>query len=556
MHMGLAEEIKTFLKGEVQGDPETLHRYGTDASVFRIKPELVVFPRDVRDIQNLVNFVRERKPSHSSLSLTARCAGSDMTGGPLNDSIILDVTRHINRVLRINHKTAVVQPGVFYRDFEKQALKHRAFFPSYPASKMLAAMGGIVANNSGGEKTLRYGKTERYVKEVSAILQDGNEYTFRELQHAELQYKLKLSTFEGQVYREIYKLIDDNYDLIMAARPHVSKNSTGYLLWNVWDKDKGTFNLANLFVGSQGTLGIMTKMQIALVPVERYSRMMVMYLRNVDKLAHIVNALLPFEPTSLESYDDKTLKLALRYAPQLARLISKEHNVLSFGMKLLPDFWIMARHGFPRLVIMAEFTGDRLSVINEKIRTASDALSFFHIPVHIPSDKDEAQKYWTIRRQSFNLLRNKIRSKQTVPFIDDIVVAPKILPEFLPQLNKILSHYEKLIFTVAGHVGDGNFHIIPLMDMTDRSQRHLIPVISEKVYNLVLRYGGSLSGEHNDGLIRGPYLKQMYGQKMFLLFKKVKRIFDPRTIFNPHKKTDAHLEFSLHYLKKDNEHNV
>lgn len=554
--MALVEELKSLIKGEVVNDPATLHLYGTDASAFRITPQAVVFPLDIGDIKKLVKYVYENTRSSLPLSLTVRSAGTDMTGGPLNDSIIIDIARHLNRIKRINRDSAVIEPGVMYRDFEKQALQHKLFFPSYPASKMLASIGGIVANNSGGEKTLRYGKTERYVQEVKAILQDGNEYTFKELNHEQLSYKLKLRTFEGEVYRGIHRLIVRHYAAIRKAEPHVSKNSTGYLLWKVWDKQRDMFDLSKLFVGSQGTLGIITQATLNLVPVEKHSKMMVIYLRSLDTLADIVNAILPYGPTSLESYDDKTLKLALKFAPQLARLIGKDQNLFTFAMQLLPDFFIMLRRGFPRLVIMAEFTGNHLAQVNEKLQQAKEALTPFNLPIHIPKDDEESQKYWTIRRQSFNLLRNNIKSKQTVPFIDDIIVNPQLMPEFLPQLNKILSHYPKLIFTIAGHVGDGNFHIIPLMDMTDRTQRHLIPVISKQVYNLVLKYGGSLSAEHNDGLIRGPYLRQMYGDQIYLLFREVKRIFDPHNIFNPHKKTDANLEFSMHYIKKDNEHSV
>lgn len=553
--MALPDELRPLIKGEVLSDPQLLHTYSTDASAFRITPEVVVFPLDTADIKVLVNYVRANTRSSRPLSLTVRCAGTDMTGGPLNDSIIIDSAR-LNRIIHIGRDGATFQPGVLYRNFEKEALRHNLFFPSYPASKMLASLGGIVANNSGGEKTLRYGKTEDYVEEVAVILQDGNEYTFKKLNKEHLTYKLKLKTFEGEVYRKIHRLVTRHDEDIQNARPRVSKNSTGYLLWKVWDKIHDTFDLSKLFVGSQGTLGIITQAKLRLVPVEPYSRMLVMYLHDIKKLADIVNTILPFAPTSLESYDDNTLKLALKFAPQLARLISKNQNIFTFIMQLLPDFWMMIKHGFPRLVIMAEFTGERLVDVNEKVRQTQKALEYFNVPIHIPHDKEETQKYWIIRRQSFNLLRNKIKSKQTVPFIDDIIIEPQKMPEFLPELNAILSHYPSLTFTIAGHVGDGNFHIIPLMDMTDRAQRHLIPVISKQVYNLVHRYKGSLSAEHNDGLIRGPYLKQMYGQQMYLLFREVKHIFDPHNIFNPHKKTDADFEFSMHYLKKDNQHSV
>ncbi|MDA2918131.1 hypothetical protein MYX76_01320 [Desulfobacterota bacterium AH_259_B03_O07] len=153
-------------------------------------------------------------------------------------------------------------------------------------------------------------------------------------------------------------------------------------------------------------------------------------------------------------------------------------------------------------------------------------------------------------------MRKKVKGRQTVPFIDDFIVKPEVMPEFLKRLENIFEQYPDLSFPIAGHPGDGNFHVIPLMDMTDENQRKKIPESTQKVFNLVLEYKASLSAEHNDGLIRGAYLKQMYGEKVFDLFCQVKEIFDPQRIFNPHKKTDANLDYSMRFIKKDNQHTV
>jgi FAD/FMN-containing dehydrogenase len=556
--MSLPQEIKTLIKGELEASPEILRRYSADASAFRIMPEVVVFPKDKSDIKSLVDFAKSRQLSlQRSISLTVRSAGSDMTGGPLNESVIIDIIRHLNKIKEIGKDYAICEPGVFYRDLEKQTLKKGLIFPSFPASKALASVGGIVANNAGGEKSLRYGKTEKYVRALKVVLRDGKEYEFKKLDQKALKAKLALNTFEGEIYRKIYELLEKNYEAIQKAKPKVSKNSTGYLLWNIWDKQKHTFDLGQIFVGSQGTLGIITEITLGLVPIEKYSQMLVVYLYNLDKLAEIINTILNFEPTALESYDDKTLRLALKFAPQLARLISRTQNLVSFGLEMLPDFWIIAKSGgLPKLVLMAEFSGNDNQELNEKVASLQKALRSFKVKMRWSRSQKQSEKYWTIRRQSFSLLRTKIKDRQTVPFIDDIIVEPEKMPRFLPLLNEILAHYPQLTYTIAGHAGNGNFHIIPLMDLTDEKQRALIPEISQKVYDLVLKFGGSLSAEHNDGLIRGPYLKQMYGVQVFELFKKVKQIFDPRNIFNPHKKTDADLKYALAHLKKDNEHEV
>ena len=549
--------LQQIIEGEVKDDPETLHHYSGDASAFRIVPEVVTLPKSTEDIKKLVNYVRERKAAgDGAVSLTPRSCGTDMAGGDLNTSIIIDVNAHMNNILKLTSDKAVVQPGLPYRIFEAETLKLNCMLPSYPASKSIASVGGMVANNSGGEKSLRYGKTEKYVKQLKVILRDGNEYVVKKLNKAELDAKLSQEDFEGDLYRQTYKLLDDNYDTIKKAKPDVSKNSTGYSLWNIWDKEAQTFDLTQLFIGSQGTLGIVSEIEFCLVPVEKYSKMFVIYMHTLDRLGDIVNTMLEYGPTSIESYDDKTLDLAVRYFPELVMIISKTENILKLAYELLPDAWIVATHGYPKMVMMVEFTDNSEAEIDRKMDELKLALKEYKIGVRATKNKKESEKYWTIRRESFNLLRKKVKGKQTVPFIDDFIVKPAVMPEFLKDLQKIFDQYPKLSFPVAGHPGDGNFHIIPLMDMTDEKERAVIPELTEKVFNLVLKYKGSLSAEHNDGLIRGAYLRQMYGDEVFNFFVRIKDIYDPDRIFNPHKKTDTDLNYSMRFIKKDNEHSV
>ena len=165
------------------------------------------------------------------------------------------------------------------------------------------------------------------------------------------------------------------------------------------------------------------------------------------------------------------------------------------------------------------------------------------------STEAKAWKFRIMRRESFNLLRKKVKDKHTAPFIDDFVVPPPYLAEFLPKLQVIIKKYN-LLATIAGHMGDGNFHVIPLMKIEDPKERAKLEPCMHEVNDLVLSYGGSISGEHNDGMIRGPFLSQMYGQEIFELFKQTKKIFDPENIFNPHKKTDADWEFSMSHIRQ------
>lgn len=544
----LPEELKKILKGEVLSDDSTLNLYSHDASLFEVKPQAVVFPKDASDVKALVKYVGKNKKNNPTLSLTGRSAGTDMSGGSINDSILVAFQKYFNHI-SVNKDIATTEPGVFYRDFEEQTLKHNLIFPSYPASREICAMGGIVNNNSGGEKSLEYGKTEKFVKKIRVVLSDGNEYELKPLSKDELNEKMKQKNFEGEVYTKMYKLITENYDEILQAKPQVSKNSAGYYLWNVWDKEKEIFDLSKLWVGAQGTLGLLLEADIQLVPIRKHHEMMVIFLHDLSHLGEIINTVLLFKPESFESYDDNTLKLALRFFPQFAKLLGTK-GIIKTAFAFIPEFFTVLFGGMPKLILQIDFAGDDLGILNEKIINLKEKLKPLHPKMRVAIE-DKEKKYWLIRRESFNLLRQKIHDKHTAPFIDDTVVDPKYLQEFLPKLNKIMSKYPSLIYTVAGHVGNGNFHIIPLMDITDKLQRDIIPPLSREIYALVKEYHGSITGEHNDGLVRTPYLEQMYGKKMISLFEETKKIFDPQNIFNPRKKVFGDLEYAMTHIRQN-----
>ncbi len=535
--------MKEVVQGEVTNDKKTLIRYSRDASLFEIKPQVVVSPNDSEDLKSLVKFVIEEKINNKEVSLTPRSGGTDMTGGPLGESIIVNF-KHFDGIDEVEDRYILAEPGVYYKDFEKETLKHNLILPSFPASREICTVGGMVANNAGGEKSLTYGKTDRYVKGLKVVLSDGNEYVLKPLEQYELEAKLKLNNFEGEIYRRVYGLVNKNYDLLQRAKPKVHKNSAGYALWDVWDKE--TFDLTQLFVGSQGTLGLITKIKFELVEPKPHSRMLVIFLRDLSPLAKLVSRVLEYQPETFESYDDHTLKLAIRFLPQFAKLL--KGGLLSIAWKFLPEIGMILSGGMPKLILTAEFAGDSEEEIILKMNQAREGLKEFKVKTRITKTKIELEKYHWIRRESFNLLRHKIKNKQTAPFIDDIIVPPDSLPEFLPQLEEIMKKY-KLIYTIAGHVGDGNFHIIPLMDLSRKDAKEVIHKLTDEVYRLVFKYGGSMTAEHNDGLIRSPYLKMMYGEKVYKLFEEVKRIFDPDNIFNPGKKVGASLEYALKHLK-------
>lgn len=531
--MTLAEELRAIIQGGVDDSPETREKYSRDASLFRVVPQVVVRPHDVEDLKKLVRFVSKEREAGRVISLTPRAAGTDMSGGPLTESIVVDMLG-FNKLIEMGDGYAVVEPGMYFRDFDRETKAKGWELPSYTASRDICTIGGMVANDSGGEKNLKQGKTARYVEELEVVLADGEVYTFKNYEGGALEIKRSEKGFEGDLYKTIGEILTRNHDTIMSAKPGVEKNSSGYALWDIGD-GRERLNVARLMVGSQGTLGIVTKIRFRLVRPTKFSSMAIFFVNDIEELGALVPKILSHSPDSFESYDDNTFMLATKYFPEFA--LQMKSNIIGLGLAFLPEMWRLLTSGVPKLVLLVEFRGDNQQETYAKAQTLLDEIKKLNseVGVFMAPNERAARKYWVVRHESFNLLRKKVRGKRTAPFIEDFVVPPYTLSEFLPRLNAILKEYN-LIYTVAGHVGDGNFHIIPLLDPARTDGKELVSELSERVYGLVLKFGGSISGEHNDGYARTPYVERMFGTKMVNVFKQVEALFDPLDVFNPNKK--------------------
>lgn len=554
-------EIRTFIdalrdagfEGDIDYSDIMLDEYSHDASMFEIRPSLIVAPKHTEDVQRLVSVAKSLKGKLTNLSLTGRGAGTDMSGGAINESVIVDFKKYFTKIESIGQKSARLQPGVFFRDFDTEAKERGVLMPTYPASRDLCTVGGMVNNNSGGEKSIEYGQAANFVNELEFVFADGIARKVCPLNKAELDKKMKQKDFEGEVYRQVFDLVSKDYEEIKAAKPKVSKNATGYNLWDVWDRESGVFDLTKVIVGAQGTLGLVTGIGFRLTQARSNEGLLVIFVKDMSHLGELIKVVVNKKPSRFEAFDDNTLILSIRFMPYFLKFLGIK-KFISLVFHLIPDALLLLR-GVPRLILMASIKGDNPEDIRQKIHSLRLELErdkkYFGISgfEEAPYDR-QGEKFWIMRRYSFQILRSKVKDKHTAPFIDDLVVNPEHLAEFLPKIRNVIKKY-KLFATIAGHMGDGNFHIIPLMNIANKAERDTILPAMREVNELVLSYGGSLSGEHNDGLIRGPWLEQMYGKKMLTRFKTLKRIFDPENIFNPKKKSDASWEYSTKHFRKD-----
>lgn len=550
MDSAVLDGLKKLLSGEVSVDPLVRQQASSDASIYELTPDVVISPKDTTDIQKLVRFVAKNKTQYPRLAITPRSAGTDMSGAAIGSSIILEMTPHFNTINRLEGTTLHVQPGTFMRDIDPFLAEEGLQLGCVPASRALCTIGGMVGNNSGGEQSLRYGNTERWVRELTVVLADGNEYIIKPLTKKQLDRKMAEQTFEGHVYKGVFELIEKHYDRIKNARPHVNKNSMGYNLWSVWDRDTGIFDLTYLFTGSQGTLGVITDIKIEAVPKAQYSGLLLIHLPSLKKLGDVIETVMAHRPATFEGFDDITFNLGIRYFKTFRKQLgTKEYlRQQAWLVKSVAKF----KGHLPTVLLMVGFEGNSQTEVLQKISRLHDDLYRFKVRMDVEADEKSSAPFWQIRRAALSLLKNQVHGRYASPFIDDMAVPPKYVPQFIPELRKVIRTY-KLPVTIQGHFGDGNFHLIPLMDIAGTKDQAKLEPIMRELIPIVLKYNGTMAGEHNDGMVRGPWLPAVFGQDVYQIFKEVKELFDPQYIFNPHKKTDASWDYSMSHIRNHND---
>lgn len=528
------EAIKNFLNGDVEISDEVLKSYSRDASIFEVTPSAVLYPKSSEDLSKLIKYIKRKKTKYPSLSITARNGGTCMSGGSLTSSFVIDMSRYFNHIDEVNlsDSSIRVQGGVMHLEVEKATHPHGLLFAPYTSSRDICGIGGMIGNNASGEKSVKYGPTSKNIGTLHVMLSDGKEYAFGPLTALEVEEKKKLDTYEGFLYREVTKLIDENWDLIQQRHPKVKKNAAGYALWDLWDEKKEYFNMARLFVGSQGALGIVTKAQLKLVPFSKANRMIVVPISTLNDLAPVVTTLLKFNPETCETFDYHTYDLAKQHHPEDAKRAAVADG----------------KH----MVVFAIYAADTQEDADKLANDAKNAIEDLGKSVSWIEDPATVESLLLIRRKSFKmLLEHPHEDQRAMAYIEDTIVSIESYGEFLAALEKILSEYE-MTYTYAGHIGDGSIRLVPLVNMEKTDSRDKIIESATRVYDLVLAFGGSISVDHNDGIIRTPYLEQMYGEEMVKLFAQVKKMFDPLKIFNPGKKVGGTMQYAYDHIITSN----
>jgi glycolate oxidase len=487
MDLIIADELRRISKGEVLSDDWSRKIYSVDASHFSLNPELIYKPLDADDVSIICKFCYAKH-----ISITARGAGTGLLGQSLSSGVILDFTANMNKIIEMGDDYVVVQPGLVKGILDKELSKKRKFFPADPASGNFCTIGGMVANNSSGPHSLGYGSTIDHVQEISISYSDGT----RGIIGPTVRRDERIS--------KMLEIISPSVDLIKRNYPKVSKNSCGYRLDAVLSK-KGV-NPQKVFVASEGTLGIMTSTRLKVFDVPLYQSLLVVGYRDLQLAMRSVPSILRFSPTALEMLDSSVVS-------------GDRMNLSGSGCLLFIEF-----SGDNRVDVETRLykCKSRVEANSQVLQSAFDPISINHI--------------WESRKNVLNnIMKLTVGSRRPVGLIEDTVVRPDLLFEYSLYLKKLYSE-NKLDYVMYGHVGNGNLHTRPMVDTEESSEINLLEGLAKQVFKRVVEYGGTITGEHGDGLARSKYIKQVYGSRLYSLFKQVKQLFDPQLIMNPGKK--------------------
>lgn len=527
----VADYLRQHIVGEVLTSPSVRKFFSTDGSVFTVTPQMVVYPRSTDDIRKIARFSWQLAERGKSVPITARGAGSDQAGGALGDGIVLAFPAHLNKLLELDTKKnmARVQPGINYRNFQDTIKTHGRFLPPYPSSIDFSTIGGAVANNAAGERTVKYGATREFVNGLQVVLANGELIETRRLSKRELNHKKGLSTFEGEVYRQLDGLITDNWELIQSIHKDVSKNSVGYDLIDVKGKD-GTFDLTPLIVGSQGTLGIVSEISLRIIPNNMNRTLVVAGFSSIDGADSVVEDILRLAPATIEMVDRHLLDFIEKHYPnQLKGLLEPP---------------------FPEILLLIEFDDPSKAVQTKKVKKLVKILRAATEDYQVTTNYDEREELWKIRHSAAALIAHSDGSKKALPIIEDGVVPQQHFKEFIHKIYELFKKYN-LESAVWGHAGNANLHLQPFLDLATVTDRQKVFKIMDEYYGMVMQMGGSTAGEHNDGRLRAPYLPLIYGPEVYKLFEATKKIFDPHGILNPGVKIGVTKEDQLRQLRSE-----
>lgn len=526
----IAEYLQEHIKGDVSTSVSMRRHFSHDASALGSLPEIIISPLDEQDVRKLTRFSWQLAERGKILPIVARGAGSDFGGAAIGQPIVLSTTQHLNKILEFDHKRGLVkvEPGANFGKLQHTLVfSHGCYIPAYPSSIEYSTIGGAIANNSGGERSLRSGTMSNFVESLRVVLANGDVIDTGRISKREASHKMGLSTFEGEIYRAIDGLISENQEAV-SSYVVPSRGGAGFDLKSV-RADNGSIDLTPLFVGSQGTLGVIVQ---AVLSTEKYSpgiSSQVFVLKDREALTSLCKEALHDDALNLEFIDSSMLELARR----------NHKNFLSNELG----------EGLPAGVLVVEYPKMSARSLDKLAKKYYKKFADLSVNL-VEQGKSLELAVKKLQNLPDVLLSNQFGPNRLVPGIDDAILPPDSIHKFLTDVELL---FKKLNVTIAVHArpGEGIIHAYPLLDLSQLGDRQKLQRLTSDYYRLVLESHGSVVGEYGAGRVRGAFARQQLGDVVYNLMHRVKQVFDPYGILNPGVRIDVDSKTTAGLIRSD-----
>jgi len=528
---GMVDDLNGLIAGDVRFDDYSRQLYATDASAYEMMPVGVVVPTSTADVAAVVEYCAER-----GIPVLPRGGGTSLAGQTVNEAVVLDFSREMTEVLEMDPdaRRARAQSGVKLGDLNAELEPHGLKFAPDPAWGDKSVLGGAIGNNSTGAHSLKYGKTDAYVEEVEAVLADGTVTTFGEVTLSELRAGADPEgDLEERFYAEVARIVDEEHEEIREKYPDLKRNVSGYNLDRLVDEaETGSVNLARLLAGSEGTLAIITEATVSLEPIPETKAIGLLTYDDLIDAMEDVAPILDHDPAAVEVLDNVLLDLA-RETAEFADVV----GMLPDGTDsvLLVEFYAESDEAGREKV--ANLIADRVPGGDADADPAADAADLTDAPRRARSameahDAETRTKFWKMRKSGLPILLGRTTDAKHIAFIEDTAIPAENLPAYVADFQAMLDERDTFASYYA-HAGPGVLHIRPLVNTKTVEGIEQMESIADAATDLVVKYNGSVSGEHGDGRARTQWNRKLYGERLWQTFRDLKSAVDPDWLLNP-----------------------
>lgn len=510
----VAHYLQQHLGGEIVTSPDVLEYFSTDESILKLRPQLVVYPRSENDIRKVMRFTWQLSEKGKIIPVTARGMGTDQTGAALGSGIMVTLPAHMNKVVEFDSKTGVItaEAGITLDKLQQVLQTHGRFLPPISSVNKYATLGGAVSNNDRGRSSYKYGPMLEFVRSMRVVLANGEQIVTGRIAKREVSKKLGLASFEGEIYRQLDKLIEESHDIMPTISAVVDRSQAGYDIADIKQKD-GSFDLTPLFVGGQGTLGIITEITLNTIPFNPQVVRVVAGFgdRSSGWLAVTEINKLKSGPMSIDFIDESLISMASKINPAILKPLDG---------------------GKPAVLLFIDIDDDGLRAKRKTQKKITKILETYNAEVVVPAE-DDADEWERLRDSASMHLTHSSSNKKALPILDDAYVPVDRMVEFFTEFESLMKVAGLTDYAAWGQAGSGLIHVSPLLDISSIGDRQKMFKIMDAYYEYVCKIGGSISGEYAEGRIRGQFSDKLFQPEATAMFKKLKSIFDPARTLNP-----------------------